>query len=636
MRRLTVILISILCLLPFVTNAQSIDELWNRARQLRNEGHYRQAIELFQKIKSLDSSYSEDCDRLIEQIERLVKTSEQPVESHLNLSSHDVELPFVGGEALVDVSCEENVILKYSASWVIATLSDAGRIVIRCSNENTSSYPRSTSVKVVCGGKEEVIKVIQQGAPEYVRLEKSSLTFESHGGEQMVLIDSNCPWKIVSSPEWCVIDVNELGFNIIADKNNSVKDRIGQVSVASLSRNVVVTVMQKATDEYLSISQNELLFPAEGASLKIKVETNADVWSVEDFPRWLNVSRSGSDSLMVECGKNIPNGEIRTESIQIKTLRQVVGVRVSQEARFPDDVLFSESNIVSGRNVSVGFSASGKLPMIHTSVGGTFYGSVVDYSLGNPNENAVYENLYGYGIGIYADLRLYKNIFLQAGCEFIQYGYKNSFEQTTSTYIPYIASTYIKGDLMNSYEEKYSLMSLDLPILLSWRFKIDNTSHVHFFTGPSLSWGLKAQMRLSGNSYSKKMYIYDALTNEQLDRAPTDYLVNKTSVFNLYAKDAIVQTVYTEAAVDTTIDSNYSFLSPPYKRMNINLLVGLAYEISGLSVSLSYAAMLNNMANRDYWDNQRLALLNESPSTMSGYAQRVNFISLKLAYTLRY
>lgn len=46
--------------------------------------------------------------------------------------------------------------------------------------------------------------------------------------------------------------------------------------------------------------------------------------------------------------------------------------------------------------------------------------------------------------------------------------------------------------------------------------------------------------------------------------------------------------------------------------------------------------MLTNMANKNYWENDRFAVLNNSDVTMRGYKHRINTLEFKLSYTLRY
>ena len=78
------------------------------------------------------------------------------------------------------------------------------------------------------------------------------------------------------------------------------------------------------------------------------------------------------------------------------------------------------------------------------------------------------------------------------------------------------------------------------------------------------------------------------------------------------------------------------FLEAPLKKVNCGLRIGAAYEWAGLSFGLSYTCMLTNMAQKNYWENERWTVLNASDVTMKGYKQRINTLEFKLAYTLRY
>ena len=72
------------------------------------------------------------------------------------------------------------------------------------------------------------------------------------------------------------------------------------------------------------------------------------------------------------------------------------------------------------------------------------------------------------------------------------------------------------------------------------------------------------------------------------------------------------------------------------KKFNCGLRIGAAYEWAGLSFGISYTHMLTNMANKNYWENERWTVLNASNQTMKGYKHRLNTLEFKLAYTLRY
>lgn len=349
----------------------------------------------------------------------------------------------------------------------------------------------------------------------------------------------------------------------------------------------------------------------------------------------MNVQRVGKDSIRVECGKNLPNGEPRYGSVQVKTDRQTTGVMVTQTPRMAQDLIFPNSKLVGGRNFSIGFSASYYLPFISASAGGDYVGSVVDYGLGTSAENASYKSASGFSFGVLADMRLYKNIFLMTGVNFTQVKYKNTFCQNTALVQPYTKYEYLRGDVQNSYKEDYTHTMIEVPILASYRFKTGNVSHVQLNLGPVLNFGLSAKMKLSGNTDCEIMRKYYTSTNQPVDNS--NYL-RHTAVnteFNLYQPCVQWDEVYTTGN-DADVPHHDEFQASPLKKFNCGLRLGAAYEWAGISFGLSYTYMLTNMANKNYWENERWTVLNNSDVTMKGYKHRINTLEFKLGYTLRY
>lgn len=344
----------------------------------------------------------------------------------------------------------------------------------------------------------------------------------------------------------------------------------------------------------------------------------------------------GKDSIRIECSKNLPNGEPRYGSVQVKTDRQTAGVMVTQTPRMVQDLIFPHSKLVGGRNLSFGVTAGYYMPFIAASAGGDYVGSVVDYGLGTTDENAFYKSATGYTFGVFADLRLYKNLFLTAGVNFSQVKYKNTFNKTVTNYTqPLTAYEYLRGELMNSYTESYTHTMLEVPILASYRFKVTNTSHVQLNLGPVLNFGLSAKMKLSGNSDGENLRRYNTVTNQLVDTYPYVHHTAVSSEFNLYQPCVLWNETYTTEN-DADAAHHDEFQSAPFKRFNCGLRIGAAYEWAGLSFGVSYTHMLTNMANKGYWENDRFAVLNNSDVTMRGYKHRINTLELKLSYTLRY
>jgi len=260
------------------------------------------------------------------------------------------------------------------------------------------------------------------------------------GTTEQIDVKSNAKWDITSTPSWCKIEKVDTTIRITVLPNEGKMERVESIIISSPSKDVTIKIYQGAGEEHLTLSQNNIVFPADGGKHYMKVYTDADNWFVGDFQNWLNVQRVGKDSICIECGKNIPNGQERSGSVQVRTDRQTAGVMVTQAARMAQDIIFPDSKIVGGRNLSFGISASYYMPFISTSAGGDYVGSVVDYSLGNSSENASYKSATGFSLGLFADIRLYKNIFLIAGANFSQIRYQNKFDLPTTYKVHLIVS----------------------------------------------------------------------------------------------------------------------------------------------------------------------------------------------------
>ena len=222
-----------------------------------------------------------------------------------------------------------------------------------------------------------------------------------------------------------------------------------------------------------------------------------------------------------------------------------------------------------------------------------------------------------------------------AGVNFSQIKYKNEFNKNTIYTTPYGSYEYMKGEVQNSYTEDYTHTMLEVPILASYRFKVNNVSHVQLNFGPVINFGLSAKMKFSGNTDSETMKIYNNRTHQPINN--NNYL-NHTAVnteFDLYKSQVKWDQMYT-AENDFAASHLDKFQESPFNKVNYGLRLGVAYEWAGISFGISYTQMLSNMANKNYWENKRWTVLNVSDTTMKGYKHRLSNLEVKLAYTLRY
>lgn len=623
------LLIVLVALFAMTTSlqAQSCVELFKSAKSLQESGKYDDAIVYYEKAKACDPHLTKDCDRLIREC--------NSKRDHLEISHKEILIPYQGSDSQINITSNKDWLIENESDWCKIEMLEKDGLIVQCREANNSTREKINYFTVKSGSLYQTVKVVQAARPEYIDVGATSLAFPANGTEQVVSVESNAKWDVTSVPSWCKIEKTDTVIRIVVSPNDQVIDRSDDIIVYSPSEKVLVKIYQGAGNENLTLSQSELNMSSEGDVRYIKVYTDADNWFVGDFPNWINVQKVGTDSLRIQCAQNIPNGEIRSGSVQVRTDRQNAGVMITQASRMPQDLIFPESSIVGGRNFSVGVSASYYVPFVGSSAGGDYVGSVVDYSLGTAKENAQYESAIGYSFGLYGDIRLYKNIFLQVGANFTQIKYKNNFNQSATIITPHTTNKYMKGEVQNSYTESYSHTMIEVPILASYRFKTGDVSHVQLNFGPVLNFGIKANMNLSGNSDSETMKLYNSFTHERVDNANYVRHTGVNADFNLY-QPCVMWTETYSTGNDADVPHHNEFTSSPLSKVNCGLRLGVAYEFAGLSFGVSYTAMVSNMANKGYWENPRWTVLNESNMVMTGYNQRIHTLEFKLAYTLRY
>lgn len=641
MRKIRLLLATV-CMATFSLSmyAQSCGEKLRKANELKAAGlstnnidKLNQAIYMYRQVSQCDPDVSDRCQKEINALRKTIKS----LKPDLTISTLEVRIPYQGGAKQVDVVSDGKWKIEGDASWCKTDVIGGNSFAVQCMDANNTIREKKTTLSVKSGSVFKTLQVIQEARPEYIEVSAKDLSFPAIGAKERITIETNTKWDVLSHPSWCQIEtpVDSILQVVVNpnDKNVNRQDKI--VIVLPSNQTVTIKIAQGAGDEKLSLSHNDLLFAAEGEAQYVKVYTDADNWFVGDYPTWMNVRKIGNDSIRIQCAKNDPTGMERSGSVQIKTDRQTIGVMVSQAPLLIKDIVFPYSNVVAGRNLSFGINASYYVPFIGASAGGDYVGSVVDYGLGTNTENASYKSATGFSVGLHADLRLYKNIFLTAGVNYSQIKYKNAFNQPTVYTMPRSPYEYMKGDLTNSYTEEYSHSMVEVPILASYRFKLSNISHLQINLGPVINFGLSSKMKFSGNSDSETMRIYNTATDQPSNNTLYNRHVAVKAEYNLYQPCVYWEESYTEGN-DAVVPHHDEFQESPFNRVNVGLRAGIAYEWAGISCGIFYTQMLSNMANKNYWEQERWTVLNRSDVTMKGYKHHLNTLEFKLGYTFRY
>lgn len=623
---------------------EACTQLVVRANALFNKGKYADAKVLYeQALATGDTYYAKKCTSQLRIINNLLSGKKKPTPTPatvFTISQDTVKINYLGGDYPVHVD---------GSNWKASTPAKeewckidvdrrSGMVKIYCA-KNDSTGERSTHVTITNGnGKKKTVVVINDGAPEILRSSAQSLMFTPDGETSVVDIDANTDWYIADVPEWLRATKGSDDIHFTALPNEENKDRIAQVKVETPSKKeIVINIIQGATLDSLAFNKNNLQFGPDGGDEYIHVLTNADDWRFGDFPHWCQLERVDDHTIKVHCTPNQPVDMPREASVNVTTGVQTLGINVYQAPK--PIVQLIPTDGIGGRKISFGFSAGYIYPMISVNSSSATTFSAVNYAQGDNREQAGYTSSGGFSLAAYSDIRLYKNLYLNAGLNFLYYKYSNHVDGMLDMILTGTNNYYLRGDMQSNYKEKYSMMELDIPVLVSYRVPITKKSHLQINAGPVLNIGLKSELDFSGHSNSEEMKAYKLIngemTNWPFDNRNHSSHINYTGKLDMYS-DKTTWKLQTSDGPNGLVPQSHEFAAAPYNRINFGLRFGLGYEYMGISLNVSYQYMLTNMANRKFWDSDRWIVFSSSTKLMTGYSQRNNLLLVTLGYTFRY
>ena len=623
-------------------SAQSCKVLYQEGNTLVDQGKLEKAKSKFQQVIHCGNNlYVPDSEKRIAWIDRVLR--KPSTAKPFSLSDNKVVIPYQGGQDVITVDGNGSwtaFVNDKSVGWC-KIKKEKGKIYI-VSEANENSTDRSCEVVVRMGGKTRTVVVKNEKAPEMLVPSVENLTFPYKGETNTVEIRSNTNWKVTDVPGWVVSTKENGKIKLTALANDNNVDRSAEIKVESSTKTVVINLYQGAGLDHLAFSKNDLHFGPDGGDEYVQILTDAQDWRFGDFPHWCQVTKVADNLLKIHCTPNEPINLNREASVNVTTGKQTLGINVCQEAK-PLVAVIPNFGI-GGRAISFGISAGYLFPNIINSSGGDFTGSVVNYALGDNRENASYKSSGGFNIGLFADIRIYKNFYLKPGVEFTHYKYKNYFSGDVEIFtLGDTKNYYFKGNAQNQYQESYTFNEIEIPVIASYRIPVTKISHLQINIGPTIRYGLSAKMKISGNTDANKMGSYKIVNNQRTDIVYSQGLTTSLNYsgsgeLNLYKSRMKYSETYSdEFLTNGVIPKDCDLEDSPLKKLNFGARLGVSYEYAGISFGMEYNIMLSNAANEKYWNSERWRIFDKGADVlMSGYKQRNNYFSVKIGYTFRY
>ncbi len=143
-----------------------------------------------------------------------------------------------------------------------------------------------------------------------LELDKSSITIDPKGGEELIKLTANGEWKISGIPEWLSVSPSLGNYTtdiiVVATENKDVTSREASIVFSRESVSKTLIVKQLGSDPFLDLSKSEITIDLAGGEQKIELTTNM-VWTVTDVADWVTIdpiSGNKSAQITIRVGRN--------------------------------------------------------------------------------------------------------------------------------------------------------------------------------------------------------------------------------------------------------------------------------------------------------------------------------------------
>ena len=641
-------LISLAMLFAVPLNAQECQDNFNKGEVCRKKGQYQKAIGFYEKSRDCgDARYRTKSAAMISDVNRLIREREAVRNTPSSRRSEYIIVPSL--IYLPNGTDEQTVTVESSGDWGVKGRSDIINVTKKNSKTltvssvaaNTSTKSRKTSVTVECGEVTRTITVEQDGVPEVLEYKSKYMNVPYKGGRFVVELNTNTKWK-VDYADWYKVAQDENDSTrmvIIVDNNTKNEDRNGTIIVRSEEGSAYdeMEIHQYANESRIFSPVDSIIhFTAKGDTIYVPIISDNPKWTESDRPSWCTLNKMNDSILMLTV---VPNDNYlsREGFVNIKSNDRVSSIWIRQDAsEMPD---FMSKKVLGGRNISFGLSAGYVMPFLNSTSSGTYTGSIINYSLGNSNEDVNYSSQSGFSIGAVLDLRVYKNWYVKTGVDYTHLQYTNSFKADVDRSVAQGFNVVYQGTFQNAFKEKYKFDFISIPVLASYRFVFNKRNNLQVDFGPVVNFAISGKMSFEGNSNSDNVYPHSVIYGETgpvIGNRSSEYM-RYTGEMNLFDTKVTNTTTTSIGGMHRDFLSETTAVAAPYNRVNLGLRIGATYEYAGIQLGLAYTQMLTNMANSSFWNSERMRIFGNSGDVlMAGYKHRINVLELKVGYILRY
>lgn len=457
----------------------------------------------------------------------------------------------------------------------------------------------------------------------------SSVNFNAAGGNNQIAVESNREWKATCDAKWLTVEQTDSTVELMAGANDKQLTRSALVQINDGKTSKVIAISQAGTEPFLKASDGELTYDYAGGAQIVEVISNSDAWNIDQstLKPWFRIDRSGTTVTVYVDANKSPYSRAGAITLQNGDDKQYILVSQDGDVSLTNydrkpfafgivggptfaSFITSGDNLASAVDYGWGYD--------NPFNGGTLYSLSNSYLYDGKNvktREPSYKTQTGFTIGLMGELRIKKHLFFQTGVYYTNLRVKNTVQNLYYVNCHYMANIY--PDYQNGYEsdnytEKYTLNYTEIPLLLNLHIPTSYLSQINLTFGGFIGMAASGKMKLSGTQNVGYAKLYNNVTGN----STSGIWYNDMPVegeLKLFDRDGSYYKLD-----DAKITTANRILASPFSKMNYGLKLGVGYEMKGLTINASYSLGLSNIANKDYWEKNRLYVSNQNDWDMRG------------------
>ena len=221
-----------------------------------------------------------------------------------------------------DVSWNEADIL----SWF--SLQKTNNALVLTCKPNDLTNERIANLLIKSGGISKNIWVKQKGAIS-LSVSINNIEFDNFGGIKEINVNTNAPfWEISGNPSWCSVKKTTNQITLDCSVNETYSKREFFFEIKAGDKFEKIRILQKE-NSFIGLSDTLIVFPVNGGSKSITVNTNALSWNTSNEISWCPMAISGN-TITFYCKSNLYTHE-RNEKITISAGKLSKTIQVRQK-----------------------------------------------------------------------------------------------------------------------------------------------------------------------------------------------------------------------------------------------------------------------------------------------------------------